>query len=48
MQAEGTAMVGFQPIEGLNTFRLIFMNPAVTEPDVDALLDRVSEYGRDA
>jgi glutamate decarboxylase len=48
MQAEGTAMVGFQPIEGLNTFRLIFMNPAVTEPDVDALLDRVSKYGRDA
>lgn len=47
MQAEGTAMVGFQPIEGLNTFRLLFMNPAVTDVDVDALLDRVSEYGHD-
>lgn len=47
MQAEGTAMVGFQPIEGLNTFRLLFMNPAVTEADVDALLDRVAEYGHD-
>ena len=45
MQAEGTAMVGFQPIEGLNTFRLLFMNPAVDKADVDAMLDRVSEYG---
>ena len=48
MQVEGTAMVGFQPIEGLNTFRLLFMNPAVVEVDVDALLDRVAEYGHDA
>lgn len=48
MQAEGTAMVGFQPIEGLNTFRLLFMNPAVTEADVDALLDRIAEYGHAA
>lgn len=47
MQREGTAMVGFQPIEGLNTFRLLFMNPAVAEADVDALLDRVAEYGTD-
>lgn len=45
MQAEGTAMIGFQPLQGLNTFRLLFMNPAVTASDVDALLDRVSEYG---
>ncbi len=47
MQLEGTAMMGFQPIEGLNTFRLLFMNPAVLEPDVDALLDTVSQYGLD-
>ncbi len=45
MQAEGTAMMGFQPIEGLNTFRVLFMNPTVTAADVDALLDRVAEYG---
>jgi glutamate/tyrosine decarboxylase-like PLP-dependent enzyme len=48
MQAEGTAMVGFQPLEGLNTFRLLFMNPTVAEADVDALLDRISDYGLDA
>ncbi len=48
MQAEGTAMVGFQPIEGLNTFRLLFMNPSVTEADVDAMLDRIADYGSDA
>lgn len=47
MQAEGTAMMGFQPIEGLNTFRVLFMNPTVGEGDVDALLDRVAEYGND-
>ena len=47
MQAEGTAMMGFQPIAGLNTFRLLFMNPDVMAADVDAMLDRVSEYGHD-
>lgn len=47
MQTEGTAMMGFQPIEGLNTFRVLFMNPAVAESDVDALFDRVSQYGLD-
>ncbi len=45
MQTNGTAMVGFQPIGGLNTFRLLYMNPAVTEADVDAMLDRIREYG---
>jgi len=48
MQSEGTAMVGFQPIEGLNTFRLLFMNPTVTVADVDAMMDRIAEYGNDA
>ena len=45
MQSEGTVMMGFQPIAGLNTFRLLFMNPSVDASDVDAMLDRVSEYG---
>ena len=45
MQAEGTAMMGFQPISGVNTFRLLFMNPSVSTEDVDAMLDRVAEYG---
>ncbi len=48
MQANGTAMVGFQPIEGLNTFRLLFMNPDVTATDVDAMLDLVADYGAEA
>ncbi|MEL6985683.1 MAG: pyridoxal-dependent decarboxylase, partial [Actinomycetota bacterium] len=48
MQRHGTAMVGYQPIDGLNTFRLLFMNPTVTEADVDALLDRIAQYGHDA
>lgn len=45
MQTDGTAMVGFQPIAGLNTFRFLFMNPMVSSVDVDAMLDRISEYG---
>lgn len=47
MQTEGTAMMGFQPIEGLNTFRVLFMNPTVAKTDVNALFDRVSHYGLD-
>lgn len=48
MQAEGTAMVGFQPIEGLNTFRMLFMNSAVSADDVDAILSHIDAYGRHA
>ncbi|MCL4120412.1 UNVERIFIED_CONTAM: hypothetical protein GTU68_023950 [Idotea baltica] len=48
MQAEGTAMVGFQPIEGLNTFRMLFMNSAVSTTDVDAILDHIARYGQQA
>lgn len=47
MQAEGTAMIGFQPVAGLNAFRLLLMNPAVEWSDVDDLLDLVAAYGRD-
>jgi len=46
MQAQGTAMVGFQPIAGLNTFRMLFMNPEVTRGDIDAVLGLIDEYGR--
>ncbi len=48
MQAAGTVMVGFQPIEGLNAFRMLFMNPAVTTGDVDAMLELIAEYGQAA
>lgn len=45
MQNAGTAMMGFQPIAGLNTFRLLFMNPEVLPGDVDAMMDHVAQYG---
>lgn len=48
MQAEGTAMVGYQPISGLNTFRLLFMNPTVSTKDVDAIVDLISDYANAA
>jgi glutamate/tyrosine decarboxylase-like PLP-dependent enzyme len=45
MQQEGTAMVGYQPVHGINTFRLLFMNPEVTTGDVDAVLGHLARYG---
>ncbi len=47
MQAEGTALVGFQPIHRINAFRLLFMNPSVTTEDVDAVLAVIDRYGAD-
>jgi glutamate/tyrosine decarboxylase-like PLP-dependent enzyme len=46
MQAEGTAMVGFQPVQGVNAFRLLFMNPMVSTVDIDAVLAVIAEAGR--
>lgn len=48
MQDEGTAMIGYQPLDGLNCFRLLFMNPRVTLDDADALLDLIDRYASDA
>lgn len=45
MLAEGTAMLGHQPVNGVNAFRLIVMNPEVTEADIDRTLELVCEYG---
>jgi glutamate/tyrosine decarboxylase-like PLP-dependent enzyme len=45
MQAEGTALIGYQPIHGVNTFRMLFMNPAVGPDDVDAVLGHIARYG---
>ena len=44
MQTEGSALIGFQPVHGLNCFRLLFMNPAVTEADADRLLDLIADH----
>ncbi len=44
MQDDGTAMVGYQPVDGLNCFRLLFMNPAVTTTDADTLLSLIDRY----
>ena len=48
MQAEGSALIGYQPVHGINCFRLIFMNPAVTHDDVDILLDLIARYSEAA
>ena len=48
MQREGTALIGYQPVHGLNCFRLIFMNPTVTHDDVDVLLDLVARHSKAA
>lgn len=48
MQAAGTAMIGFQPVHGVNTFRILVMNTNVTDTDIDATLACIDEYGRAA
>ena len=48
MQAEGSALIGYQPVHGINCFRLIFMNPAVTHDDVDILLDLIAWHSEAA
>ncbi len=48
MLAEGSTMIGYQPIAGgPNAFRLLFINPAVGEADVDAALGIVDRLGRE-
>ncbi|GEM_PF-69008 len=39
LQSNGSALIGFQPVDGLNVFRLLFMNPTVGLDDVDTMLD---------
>lgn len=43
MQREGTAMIGYQPVQGLNAFRLIFTNPEITPADVTDLVDLIRD-----
>lgn len=46
MQRDGAALIGCQPVNGINSFRLIVMNPAVSRTDVDAMFDLIATYGR--
>lgn len=47
--AEGAVMLAYQPIDGgPNGFRLLFINPAVTDADVEFVLERIDHHGRAA
>lgn len=48
MQAEGTSLLGFQPVNGINCLRWLFMNDAVQNEDVDAVFAHLRRYGREA
>jgi len=45
MQAEGASLIGYQPIHGVNTFLVLFMNPAVGPDDVQAVFGQIARYG---
>lgn len=45
MMADGGAMVGYQPVSGVNAFRILLMNPAVKPADIDAVLDLIDRCG---
>lgn len=44
MQADGSALIGYQPVHGINCFRLIFMNPDVSFDDADRMLDLIATH----
>jgi len=48
MQAQGEALIGYQPVHDINCFRLIFMNPDVSFDDADRLLDLIAEHSEAA
>lgn len=48
MMTAGTLMVGYQPLDDRpNFFRNIISSAAVTESDVDFLLDEMDRLGHD-
>lgn len=47
MQAEGSGMIGFQPVHGLNTFRMICMSTTLQRVDIEALLSAIDRAGSD-
>lgn len=47
-QRSGAAMIGVQPVNGVNCFRLIFTNPEMDETDVDELLELIRSTSADA
>ena len=47
MQAEGTGMIGFQPVHGMNTFRMVCMSTKLQTAEIDSLLHAIDQYGND-
>ncbi|MGI9624931.1 MAG: pyridoxal phosphate-dependent decarboxylase family protein [Acidimicrobiales bacterium] len=47
MQREGKMMLSYQPVNGINAFRLIVMNPEVQVADVDLVLATVARYSEE-
>ncbi|KAG1714246.1 Glutamate decarboxylase [Nymphon striatum] len=48
MMSKGTLMVGYQPLDDIpNFFRAIISSAAVSEDDIDFLLDETERLGKD-
>lgn len=45
MQHDGRALLGYQPVHGLNCFRYLFMSDTVSSADVDVTLADIARYG---
>lgn len=48
LQAAGSGMIGYQPVHGVNAFRMICMSPTLQPADVEALLEAIDNAGTDA
>ncbi len=46
MQQAGDALLGYQPVNGVNAFRLLTMSPAVTPADVEAALNHLDHHAQ--
>lgn len=48
MMESGTTMVGYQPQGNkVNFFRMVVSNPAVTQSDIDFLIDELERLGQE-
>ena len=48
MLKKGNLMITYQPLdENVNFFRMVISNPAVTNEDVDFLVDTIKELGEE-
>ncbi len=48
MMYDGNLMIGYQPIDDKpNFFRMILSSSSIEKEDIDYMLDKIEEFGKD-